>query len=80
MTSLTNTADRPTLEGLDLLADTWGRRVPHDQFDRLRAEAPVAWHPEVDDTGFWAVTKHEDVVAVSRDSATYCSSSPCSGS
>ena len=73
MTSLTNTADRPTLEGLDLLADTWGRRVPHDQFDRLRAEAPVAWHPEVDDTGFWAVTKHEDVVAVSRDSATYSS-------
>ena len=59
------------LEGIDLLASTWGRGVPHDQFDRLRAEAPVAWHPEPDDTGFWAVTKHEDVVAVSRDSATY---------
>jgi cholest-4-en-3-one 26-monooxygenase len=65
--------DRPTLDGIDLLASTWGRHVPHDQFDRLRVEAPVAWHPEVDDTGFWAVTKHEDVVAVSRDSATYSS-------
>jgi len=68
-----DTTDRPTLDGLDLLAGTWGRHVPHDQFDRLRAEAPVAWHPEPDDTGFWAVTKHADVVAVSRDSATYSS-------
>ena len=31
------------------------------------------WHPEPDDTGFWAVTKHADVVAVSRDSATFSS-------
>ena len=38
--------DRPTLDGIDLLAATWGRGVPHDQFDRLRAEAPVFWHPE----------------------------------
>ncbi len=59
------------IDGIDLLAATWGRGVPHDQFDRLRAVAPVCWHPEPDDTGFWAVTKHEDVVAVSRDSATF---------
>jgi len=72
MTTL-DTADRPTIDGLDLLAGTWGRHVPHDQFDRLRAEAPVAWHPEPDDTGFWAVTRYADVVAVSRDSATYSS-------
>ncbi len=61
------------IEGIDLLAATWGRGVPHDQFDRLRREAPVFWHPEPGDTGFWAVTKHADVVAVSRDSATYSS-------
>jgi len=61
------------IEGIDLLASTWGRGVPHDQFDRLRREAPVFWHPEPDDTGFWAVTRHADVVAVSRDSATYSS-------
>ena len=42
--------DRP-LEGIDLLAATWGKGVPHDQFDRLRAEAPVYFHPEPDDTG-----------------------------
>ena len=61
------------IEGIDLLAATWGRGVPHDQFDRLRREAPVFWHPEPGDTGFWAVTRHADVVAVSRDSATYSS-------
>ena len=64
---------KPTLDGIDLLAATWGRGVPHDQFDRMRAEAPVCWHPEVDDTGFWALTKHADVKAVSHDSATFSS-------
>ena len=29
-----DTTDRPTIDGLDLLAGTWGRHVPHDQFDR----------------------------------------------
>jgi cholest-4-en-3-one 26-monooxygenase len=63
----------PTIEGIDLLAGTWGRGVPHDQFDRLRAEAPVCWHPEAGDTGFWALTKHADVRAASHDSATFSS-------
>jgi cholest-4-en-3-one 26-monooxygenase len=62
-----------TIDGIDLLAATWGRGVPHDQFDRLRAEAPVYFHPEVDDTGFWALTKYADVKAVSHDSATFSS-------
>src|SRR3546814_3757557 len=62
-----------SLEGIDLLASTWGRGVPHDQFDRLRREAPVCWHPEPGDTGFWAVTKHADVRTVSHDWATFSS-------
>jgi cholest-4-en-3-one 26-monooxygenase len=53
-------------ESIDLLADTWGREVPHDQFDRLRRDAPVCWHPEPDGPGFWAVTRHADVRAVSH--------------
>jgi cholest-4-en-3-one 26-monooxygenase len=61
------------LEGIDLLATTWGHGVPHDQFDRLRAEAPVFWHPEQDDTGFWALTKHADVRAASHDCDTFSS-------
>lgn len=54
-------------EGIDLLADTWGRDEPHDQFDHLRRVAPVHWHPEPDGPGFWAVTRHADVREVSRD-------------
>ncbi len=61
------------LDGIDLLAATWGRGVPHDQFDRLRREAPVYRHPEPKGPGFWAVTKHADVRAVSHDSATFSS-------
>jgi cholest-4-en-3-one 26-monooxygenase len=67
------TMTNPQLDGIDLLAATWGRGVPHDQFDRLRAEAPVYWHPEPDDTGFWAITKHADVRHISHDSATFSS-------
>jgi cholest-4-en-3-one 26-monooxygenase len=54
------------LEGIDLLEDTWAKGVPLEQFERLRREAPVYWHPEEDGSGFWAVTRHADVVHVSR--------------
>ena len=65
------TVTERSLEGIDLLSATWGRGVPHDQFDRLRAEAPVFWHPEPTDTGFWAITKHADVRTVSHDHHTF---------
>lgn len=65
--------DLLTLDDIDLLAETWGRTVPHDQFDLLRREAPVFWHPEPDGPGFWAVTKHADVRTVSHDWETFSS-------
>jgi cytochrome P450 len=37
---------------------------------RLRAEDPVYWHPT---PGFWMLSRHDDVVAVSKDPATFCS-------
>ena len=43
---------------------------PFPDLARLRAEAPVARHAE---TGAWVFTRHADVVAASRDPATYCS-------
>lgn len=46
---------------------------PHDLFRRLRAEDPVHWHPEKGGPGFWALTKYDDVVRVSRDAATFSS-------
>src|SRR4051794_38807077 len=44
---------------------------PFPAYRRLRETTPVYWHA---DPGFWAVTRHADVVAVSRDPATFCSS------
>ncbi|WP_223837620.1 cytochrome P450 [Streptomyces venezuelae] len=57
----------PTGE-IDLLEDTWAHEVPHGQFTRLRREDPVHWHdvPGGHD-GFFAVTRHADIKAVSRD-------------
>jgi cholest-4-en-3-one 26-monooxygenase len=48
--------------------------VPHEFFTHLRRENPVYWQPEKPPgRGFWAVTRHADVVAVSRDTATFSS-------
>ncbi|MEV8634002.1 cytochrome P450 [Streptosporangium sp. NPDC051023] len=51
--------------------------APHDQFRWLRANAPVYLHEgdaERDWPAFWAVTKHADVVHVSRRSDLFSSS------
>ena len=47
--------------------------VPHDYFAWLRANSPVHRQPEPGGRGFWAVTRHEDVQAVERDTETYSS-------
>jgi len=48
--------------------------VPHHVFKLLRAEAPVFWHPEPNGgPGFWVVTKYRDLIAVSKDPATFSS-------
>jgi cholest-4-en-3-one 26-monooxygenase len=59
------------LDDVDLSAETWGREVPHEMFRTLREEAPVWRHPEEDGPGYWAVTKYDDVVAISRDAETW---------
>ncbi|ETK31925.1 cytochrome P450 [Microbispora sp. ATCC PTA-5024] len=57
--------------------DRYARQgVPHDQLRWLRENAPVFWHEgdaERGWPGFWAVTKHEDVVHVSRRSDLFSS-------
>lgn len=44
---------------------------PFPALRRLRAEAPIYWH---ETPGFWALSRHEDILTVSRDPATFCSS------
>ena len=60
-----------TLANIDLLEDTWAQSVPYDQFDLLRRDAPVFWHEHPTSVGFWAVTRYDDVRAVSRDHETF---------
>lgn len=67
----TTTAGRPGADLAGPLSDPeFYTRDPHALFARLRAEAPVAWNDEL---GFWAVTRHADVLAVSKDPHTFCS-------
>jgi cytochrome P450 len=54
-------------------AATYASGPPHALFARMRAEAPVCWHPEPNGPGFWALTRHADVLTVSRDAATFSS-------
>jgi cholest-4-en-3-one 26-monooxygenase len=65
--------------GFDLTdPDLYANRVPHEEFAALRRAAPVRWNPQpsdmgFNDGGFWAVTRHKDIVAISRDSDTFSS-------
>jgi len=52
--------------------DIWAREVPYAEFARLRRDAPVAWFPD-DGSGFWSVHRYTDIVAASRDTATFSS-------
>lgn len=52
--------------------------VPHDAFRALRTQAPVAWVEQPPEartgflgTGYWAVTRHADVAAISKNSKDF---------
>lgn len=47
--------------------------VPWEAFATLRREDPVHWNPESDGAGFWAVTRHADIVEVSRQPSVFSS-------
>ncbi|MBD0838422.1 cytochrome P450 [Streptomyces sp. TRM68416] len=57
----------------------YGTSVPYDAYRVLRDHHPVAWQEEPEvlgwpaGPGFWAVTRHADVVRVLKDSSTYSS-------
>jgi cholest-4-en-3-one 26-monooxygenase len=57
--------------------DLCSRRMPAAELAELRRTAPVWWSPlrrgvgGFDDEGYWVVSRHADVVAVSRDSDVY---------
>ena len=57
--------------------DLYAQRVPAEEFAELRRTAPVWWSPQprgaggFDDDGYWVITRHADIVAISRDSDNY---------
>ena len=54
--------------------DMWARGVPYQEFARLRRDTPVAWfEEEAPNSGFWSVHGYADIVAASRDVATFSS-------
>ncbi len=61
-------------DGIDLYdPGAYVAGVPHGDFAWLRARAPVHYHPDPEAPGFWAVTRHADVVHVSRNPETFSS-------
>lgn len=74
---MTATAELTDLESIDLADPVhWDPEPPYEIFARLRRELPVHWseqraYPE--EGGFWSVTRHEDMVTVSRDFKTFSS-------
>src|SRR5260370_12331475 len=65
-----------TLETLDLVnPDLYGQRgYPHEEWALLRKEAPVFRYVRPDVEPFWAITRHADVVNVSRQPDLFKSS------
>jgi cytochrome P450 len=62
------------LDDVDLVdPDAYAAGVPHEAFALLRREAPVHLHPQPGAAPFWAITRHRDVVAASREWTTFSS-------
>jgi cytochrome P450 len=59
--------------GIDLSdLDLFAGGPPWAAFDALRRDAPCHWNPEpAPNHGFWSVTRHADIVAVTRDEDTF---------
>ena len=66
---MTRTGPDPDLYSPDSYVDA----APHAAFDALRAQCPVHRHRHPDGADYWLLTRHADVVAVSRDHRTFSS-------
>jgi cholest-4-en-3-one 26-monooxygenase len=62
------------LEDIDLVnPDVYVRGVPHQELQYLRHEKPVFFQREPQGRGYWAVTRYDDVVSISKDPARFSS-------
>ncbi len=51
--------------------DLYVKAVPHEAFALLRARDPVFWQELPEGAGYWALLKHADVMAASKDWQTF---------
>ncbi|MFN3626824.1 MAG: cytochrome P450, partial [Parvibaculum sp.] len=77
---------RPKAKAIDLGGkpdlkdpDLYLREEHHEVFRRLRAEEPVYWNPEADSTGFWAITRYDDIEAISKNPKLFSSAKDMGG-
>jgi cytochrome P450 len=72
--------EHPFVTGIDISSPAfWAKPFAErdKSFARLRSEAPVSWHPPTDwhephdQKGFWAVTRAEDIAAVSMNTDVF---------
>ena len=54
-------------------AGLYDQGIPHEVFAELRKTEGLVWNPLDGDDGFWAVTRYQDIAAVSRDAETFSS-------
>mgnify|MGYP003874021779 CR=1 FL=1 len=66
--TMTTKSLAPNVTDADLYLDG----VPHERFAEMRNTPGLLWH-EYHDGGFWAISRHEDVWSVSRNSTTFSS-------
>jgi cytochrome P450 len=53
--------------------DAYLNGVPHATFARLRTDDPVSWWEEEQGSGFWAVTRYQDILTVSHNTRVFSS-------
>ena len=65
------TAAEPlTPQSIDIISnERYVDGYPHAEWARLRREAPVFYYDQHVNNPFWAVTRHADIVKLSRDPA-----------
>jgi len=61
--------DHPTRPEISLMDGRFYADDPHPHFAWMRAHAPVYWDPVAE---VWGITRHADLLAVSKDSETFC--------
>jgi cholest-4-en-3-one 26-monooxygenase len=49
------------------------RGYPWAEWDLLRREAPIYWYERPGHTPFWALTRHEDILSISRNADVFVS-------